>query len=492
MKFMKALGMALLSATAIQSVAAQELRDPFEWMDRMNRASAVMLVEEGVVTPEQGAIIADAIDAMLAESDEPGFKRSGSYLTLEPRLLELGGAEVSRLHTGRSSIDTGRTNWRLQQRDLLLSVYDEMIGARETLLDFAREHSDAIIPAYTLGVQAQPMSMGHYITGYLGVYERHANLLEGTYDNVNQSPLGSAVLGTSSYPINRQRLSDLLGFDAPVYNSFDSVQLATMETNMRITGATNAIAMTTGELLSDLEQQYRMTKPWLTFPVNMTGGSSIMPQKLNPTGINSARELASSILGHGVSFMFGAHKASAGDTDLMFPGPNEALQGTAKLMDGIDSMFAVFDFHEDRALDEVLADYATATELANSLSRVGGLPFREAHHVAAVMVQYGRDNGLVPTQITFAQFEEVYAGLVAAEGMPALAAAFDEAEFLRVQHPESMVTSSQGLGGPQPAEVAKMIEALDAQIKADREWLDGKRAALAAAEAALDEAFAGL
>ncbi|MGB3338915.1 MAG: hypothetical protein WBA73_17200, partial [Devosia sp.] len=110
-------------------LAAQELRDPFEWIDRMNRSSAVMLLEEGVITVDQAAIIADAIEAMYAESDSPDFRRSGSYLSIEPRLLELGGPEVSRLHTGRSSIDTGRTNLRLQQRDLILATYEDMIEA---------------------------------------------------------------------------------------------------------------------------------------------------------------------------------------------------------------------------------------------------------------------------------------------------------------------------------------------------------------------------
>ncbi len=474
------------------TLAARDLRDPFDWLDRMNRASSVMLAEEKIVTGEQAAEIAGALRTLHNEADAPGFQRSGTYLSIEPRLLEIGGPEVSRLHTGRSTIDTGRTNLRLQQRELILLAYQNMIEARETLLAFAHANADDLIPAYTLGVQAQPTSMGHYLGGYLAVYERHAKLLEDTYHNVNQSPLGAAALGTSSYPINRQRLAELLGFEAPIRNSFDAVQLATLEASMRITAATSAIAMTTGELLSDLDNQYRMTHPWLTLPPALTGGSSIMPQKVNPSAINEARAQASTVLGHGVSYLFGAHKAASGDTDLMFAGPTEALADTAQLLQMIKQIFSGLQFDKERAHDELLADYAAATELANALQLTGGLPFRDAHHVAAAVVQFGRHKGLRATDISFRDFRKIYADVAATHQLPPLAGAFTQEEFKRVLRPENMVASSQGYGGPQPAEVASMLRELATAIRADRDWLGQRRNELLAADAALDAAFSAL
>ncbi|WP_175597338.1 lyase family protein [Peristeroidobacter soli] len=471
---------------------AREARDPFEWLDRMNRASAVMLLEEDIIEPKQAATIAAAIEKLHAESREPNFRRSGLYVSIEPRLLEIGGPDVSRLHTGRSTIDTGRTNLRLQQRDLILNSYQELLEARATLLRFDEAHAQAIVPAYTLGVQAQPTSLGHYIAGYLSVFERHATLLADTYLNINQSPLGAAALGTSSYLINRQRLADLLGFEAPIRNSFDAVQLATLEASMRITGATSAMAMTTSELMSDLEDQYRMTHPWLTLPRELTVGSSIMPQKLNPTMINETRAQASTVLGRSVSYMFGAHKASAGDTDLMFSGPNEALTDTAAMMRSVARIFSVLQFDEPRALDEVLSDYAVATELANALQRLADVPFRDAHHVAAAVVQFGRDRKLRPTEIAFGDFKRIYADAAAKYHLPRLRAAFNEAEFKRVLRPENMVMSSRGYGGPQPAEVAAMLRELALQLETDRGWLREKNEQLAAADARLDAAFSKL
>jgi argininosuccinate lyase len=477
-------------STSATSGFSQEKRDDFHWVDRMNRASSVMLREKAIVNEEQAKQIAHSIRKLHTLAQEPGFSRVGTYGVFEPRLIEIGGPEVSRLHTGRSTIDTLRTSLRMDQRELLLETYGALIKARESLLNFAKQHADAIIPAYTLGVQAQPTTIGHYITGYIGAYNRHADNLEAVFDNVNKSPLGSAALGTSSYPVDRLRLAELLGFDEPIRNSFDSVQLAPMETNMRLGAAGAGIAMTTGELMSDLENQYRMARPWITFPVNLTGGSTIMPQKLNPTGINNTKEDASKVLGHFTSYMFGAHKASSGDTDLIVDGPREALRTTMRVLNGVASMFASFRFDERRAMEEVEADYATATELANALQRDGGIPFRDAHHIAAVVVQYGRDNNLKASEIPFAAFEEIYDQVRVEHNIRQRTSGLTEENFKRVLRPENMVRSAKGYGGPQPDEVRKMIEEISTQIGFDKQWLETKRQQLAKAEKRLDEEFA--
>ena len=493
---MKVIQSAVLASASILAMVvptfAQEKHDDFYWVDRMNRASAVMLKEKGVVNEEQAKLIADSIRKLHKAAQETGFSRVGTYGNFEPKLIEIGGPEVTRLHTGRSTIDTLRTSLRMEQRELILATYGALIKARESLLSFAKKYPDAVIPAYTLGVQAQPTTVGHYITGYLGVYGRHADNLESVFDNVNKSPLGSAALGTSSYPIDRLRLAELLGFDEPIRNSFDSVQLASMEANMRLGAAGAGIAMTTGELMSDLENQYRMASPWITFPVNMTGGSTIMPQKLNPTGINNTKEDASKVLGHFTSYMFGAHKASSGDTDLIVDGPREALSTTTRVLNGVASMFAAFQFNEKRALEEVLADYATATELANALQRDGGIPFRDAHHIAAVVVQYGRDNGLRASEIPFPAFEKIYEQVRVEHNIPQKTSGLTEEDFKRVLRPENMVRSAKGYGGPQPDEVRKMIEEFSVQIETDKKWLETKRQQIANAEKRLDEEFGKL
>ena len=102
------------------------------------------------------------------------------------------------------------------QRESVMNVYNALIEARQSLLAFAKKYPNDIIPAYTGGVQAQPTSLGHFLTAYAEVYGRHANALEQAYESLNLSPFGAAALGTSSYPIDRERLSELLGFERPI------------------------------------------------------------------------------------------------------------------------------------------------------------------------------------------------------------------------------------------------------------------------------------
>lgn len=474
------------------SAGAEETRDAFYWMNQMNRASAVTLHAGGVLTDAQAAIIAQSIETLDDRAAEPGFPRSGYYLGLEPRMIEIGGEEVTRLHSGRSTIDMGRSNLRLQQRDLLLDLARALAGARAALLDFAARDPDAILPAYTLGVQAQPTTLGHWASGYAGVLERHAGLLRDTYDNVNHSPMGSAVLGTSSYDIDRQLLSDLLGFAAPIHNSFDSVQLATLEANARIGGMAAALALTVSQLTGDLAAQYRFAQPYITFPVAETGASSIMPQKLNPTGINAARQRAGDVLGDVMGYQVSAIKSTSGDTDVIQDGTIEALAHAIEMTDGIAHMFEVFEFHADRALEETLKDYGTATELANMLQRAGGLPFRTAHHVAAAVVQFGRLNGLRASEIPYSEFRNILDETVSGPVPGAGGAGLTEAEFRAALDPRNMVESSLGLGGPRAAEVAGMIADRRQGVAADRDWIAAQAETLDAARARLAERFEAL
>src|SRR5262245_30408832 len=168
------------------------------------------------------------------------------------------------MHSGRSRQDIGATRNRLFQRAQLLVTFASLNNARAALLEMASRYPDAIVPAYTVGVQAQPISFGHYILAYAEALERSAERLRRAYANVNRSPLGSAALGTSSFPVNRARLADLLGFDGIVENSLDANQISPIDTGVELISVASAAALTVGTFISDLEAQYRMTTPWLT------------------------------------------------------------------------------------------------------------------------------------------------------------------------------------------------------------------------------------
>jgi argininosuccinate lyase len=494
-RFLGIAGIVLLLGQADPSHAAP--RDRFFWLSRINRASAVMIVERGIVPKPLGMRIFDAINQVDAAADAPGAARAADYLKVEQDLIAAGGPDITRLHSGRSRQDIGSTTQRLITRDDFLAAFEKLNGMREALLALAAQAPDAIVPAYTWGVQAQPITLGHYLSGYAEAFEREAQRMREAYVRLNQSPLGAAALGTSSFPVDRNRLAELLGFDAPVENSYDANQISPIDGGAELAGLATSGALLLGALIADVTAQYAQSEPWILLTEgDQTGISSIMPQKRNPTGLVRLRAEASTLIGESGTFALIAHNVEPGMSDYKDFGnpkeyPNLLLRDMAALFAHADAVVRTMVFRPDRALDEVNSDYSTTTELADTLQREADVPFRIGHHFASELVNYGRAHHLRASQIPYSEAQRVYAEAAATFKVePKLP--LSEQQFRRSLSAENMVTASKGLGGPQPSEVARMLTVARDRLAADRAWLDATRAKLTAAAQRLDQAFAGL
>jgi argininosuccinate lyase len=480
--------------------AAAQQRDPFYWLGEINKASAVMVVERGIVPKELGSRIADAVRQVIATGDRAGAVRSGNYLVIEDALIKIGGPDVTRLHSGRSRQDIGATIQRLAMRDDLLDAFDRLNAVRVALLGLAQKYPNAIIPAYTWGVQAQPITLGHYLTAYLSAFARDAERVREAYPRINLSPLGAAALGTSSFPVDRPRLAGLLGFDGAVENSLDANQISPLDTGAEAVGIASTSALTIGTFIADVTQQYAESKPWfLLTEGELTGTSSIMPQKRNPSGLVFLRAQASTVIGHAQTFLLVAHNVAAGMSDykpFINPKqgnqPNNVVRELVDLLDGFRSLVGTLAFDEERALAEVNADYSTTTELADTLQREADVPFRVGHHFASELVNFGRALDLKPSEIPYSEAQRVYAEAATTFKLANTNLPLSEPTFRRALTPENMVNASQGLGGPQPAEVDRMIAGQATRLQADCGWLDDQRRKLQDASGALDAAFTAL
>jgi len=466
--------------------------DTFHWLGEINKASAVMVVEQSIVSAVLGARMAEAIAKVIAAGDQPGASRPGDYLRLEAALIEAGGPDVTRVHSGRSRQDIGATIGRLYLRDDLLAVLDAVHRARDALLTWAETYADAIVPAYTWGVQAQPTSFGHWLGAYGAALARVGERFRQAYMRVNLCPLGSAALGASSFPVNRPRLAELLGFDGVAENTLDATQIAPADLRAEATQAAATCGLTVGMLLADMTQQYAQTRPWLILHQGeQTGVSSIMPQKRNPTGLVRLRTLASSLVGQAGVFAFQAHNVPSGMHDYKPDGPDPVLRDAARMFTALAELLPAFQFDAQRALEEVNAEYSTTTELADVLQRDADVPFRVGHHFASELVTYGRAHQLRPADIPYAEARRLYADAANQFGLPA-DLPLSEPKFRHALSAEGMVRASQGLGGPQPAEVARMLAGQRQSLAADRAWVRSTREGLAQAALQLDAAFVAL
>jgi argininosuccinate lyase len=486
------LGVALVLAALPSYAQRKGNPDAFAILNELNKASTVMTVEQGIVPRPLGVKIAHGLLKVMADGDKPGAKRPGDYLAWEPLLLAEAGPDATRMHSGRSRQDIIPTTRRIMLRVRLLDMMEAMNGARARILATAERHAATVIPGYTNGVQAQPTTLGHYLLGFEGTFDRDAARMREAYARLNLNPLGVAVYGTSSFKVNRVRLAELLGFDANVENGYDAAQLSPMDTSAEADSIAAICALTVGQLVDDIHTQYHQVSPWMLIAEgSQTQASSIMPQKRNPTVLNNTRLAASEVVADAQGYMIIAHNVSPGMPDYKREHSSRALESAARMFTDVQLLFDNLVVNAPRALDEVNAEWSTTTELADVLQREADIPFRAGHHFASDLVTFGRDRKLRPSQLAFADVQRVW---TEASKKYAVDPKFPltEARFRSALSAEGMIAGAQGLGGPQPAEVARMLEAGKKRLADDQKWLGDARARLASAQQRLDNAFNAL
>jgi argininosuccinate lyase len=457
-------------------------RDGFYWLNEQNKASLVMLAEAEIITKDLASKIARSLTQVIADGGKPGATRSRDYLEVEADLIKIGGPEVSRLHSGRSRQDLGQTSTRLLLRDAFLTTYGQFLDSRDTLLTLAEKHPHAILPFYTHGVQAQPTSLGHYLGGYVQAMTRSSDRYKQAWARLNLSPLGGAAGGTSSFPVNRKRLAELLGFDDIIVNSFDAGQISNQDNGVELSTVAASGALTVSMLAADLTIQYADPHPWFQLTEGeQTGISSIMPQKRNPIGLERLHLTTSTVTGEAVTYLIQANNVMSGMGDYKGDQPLQVIRLLGRMYADFDNMLKALVFSPARALEEVNGDYSMTTELADILQREADVPFRVGHHFASDIVTYGRSHKLKPAEVPYDAAQKLFGEAWKAFGRDGERLPLKEPQFRRALSGENMVESAKPIGGPQKAEVIRMLTAERARLQADREWL-------AATKRKLDEA----
>jgi argininosuccinate lyase len=480
-------------ASATAPAGAMDINEVFrsggrsvEFLDQINQASLVMLEEAGIVPHAVATRIARGISRLIEQERGLNPQRSADYLDYEPRLTAIVGPDASRLHTGRSRQDIASTIARMNLRDGVLRELDALVAAREKLIALASRHTETIIPAYTHGVQAQPTTFAHYLHAFAAALARQCERLRQAYQRINCSPLGAAALATSSFAIDRERLSVLLGFEGLVANAYDANHLAPVDSALDVAGALAIASVQIGQFAQDLHAQYSEPTPWLVLAAGeLMGVSSIMPQKRNPAALEQLRAQASIMLGEMQTVLLIAHNNRTGMFDYRRYDPVPCatpLQVFTLLQRVVDGMVV----NRERALAEVNADYSTTTEIADALAQKADVPFRIGHHFASRLTDYGRGKGLKLHDIPYAEAARLFEA-VAGQAFP-----LGEADFRKAISPEDMVFGRRGVGGPQPVEVNRMLGAERASLAADRVWLAARSEGLAQADAVRTRAFTAL
>ncbi|MBS2554246.1 argininosuccinate lyase [Catenulispora sp. NL8] len=374
--------------------AAEELR----LISEVDRAHLVMLTERGVIEAAHAARLLAQIERLrgtaFAQLRDRPMPR-GVYLAYEGLLSELLGEEVGGvLHTGRSRNDLGATTVRLRAREHCLQLLDAVDALAETLLDRAVKYQDVVMPAYTHGQPAVPITFGHYLVGVAASVVRGYTDLVAAGSEIEVNPLGAGAVGGTSVPIDPARTAELLGFTGVAVNSVDAV--ASREFVLRLLAGVSTLGVTVTRVARDLSVWTSEESGLLHLADDLVGSSSMMPQKRNPFLLEYIQGKASASLGHYVGAV--SAMASAGYTNAIAVGTEAVRQLWPGLREGVDAatlLRLVVDgaTPDEQRMDQRAADgFTAATYLAERLV-ASGVPFRTAHHEVGRRVLAALDAG---------------------------------------------------------------------------------------------------
>ena len=383
---------------------------------RGSKAHCAMLAETGIISkPDADRIIA-GLDSILKEIEEGRFtfKREleDIHMNIESRLADLIGATAGRLHTARSRNDQVALDFKLYIRDTIDHLDGQLADLQWALVEKAEAHAATIMPGFTHLQTAQPVTFGHHCLAYVEMAARDRGRLTDARKRLNESPLGSAALAGTSFPIDRKRTAKELGFDGPTRNSLDSVS------DRDFVLETLSAAAIAATHLSRLAEEIVI---WSTFGFNFirltdgfTTGSSIMPQKRNPDAAELVRAKSGRVIGALTSLLIvmkGLPLAYSKDMQEDKEAAFDALDALSLSLAAMTGMVLTLTVNEEAMRAAASRGFSTATDLADWLVRALGLPFRQAHHVTGTLVAMAEKKGVDLDALTLDEMKSVEPGI---------------------------------------------------------------------------------
>jgi argininosuccinate lyase len=377
-----------------------------------SKAHASMLAATGIIGAGDAKQIIKGLDTIASEIEAGTFNFSRTlediHLNIESRLKELIGPAAGKLHTARSRNDQVATDFRLYIRDEIDAIDAGLAELQHALARKAHEEAATVMPGFTHLQTAQPITFGHHLLAYVEMLARDRGRFGDARKRLNECPLGSAALAGTSFPIDREATAAALGFDRPAANSLDAVS------DRDFALETVAAACIAATHLSRLAEEIVMwTSPHFGFvrlSDKFTTGSSIMPQKRNPDAAELVRAKTGRIAGAFQSLLMvmkGLPLAYAKD---MQEDKEPVFAALDALKLGIAAMAGmVADLEPDsRAMRKAASKgYSTATDLADWLVRVLGVPFREAHHLTGRIVALAEERACDLAKLGLDDFQSV-------------------------------------------------------------------------------------
>jgi argininosuccinate lyase len=434
----------------------------------IHKAHLVMLAAQGIMPAADARAIRRALEQVPIE-DVKQVKYDGTYEDLffyvERLIIERCGEDAAgRLHTARSRNDIDMTMYRMQQRQLILALAGAGLELRDTLLRLAADHREAVYAAHTHTQPAQPSTIAHYLLAVIEQLERDGVRLRAAYASTNRNPLGACAITGTGFPIDRERTTELLGFDAATGNTYGSI--ATVDYLLESVSASAVMLAGIGRVVQDLLLWCTSEFGYLRLSDGFVQCSSIMPQKRNPVALEHARAIGSKALGQASAILLSVHNTPFGDIvdteDDLQPLVFSMFRDAIRAVRLVAAAMTEATFNRERLAQRAEQGWITVTELADTLTRERGVPFKTSHTIAARFVTAC---GARPGEKRSAILRDVSADVLG-QGVE-----FTEEELARVLSARNFVEVRTTPGGPAPPVTARAIEASLELLEADQGWV---------------------
>ena len=433
---------------------------------KCNYAHTLMLKEEKIIDED----IADNILHALLKLKEEGYSVlnfdpsvEDIHMAIENYVTDIVGPNAGFMHTAKSRNDQVATDIRLVTREKIKDIQNDILDFMDELVDMASNYKESVFIGFTHLQHAQPITIAHHLMAHVQALKRDYERLSDTYKRVNLNPLGSAAMTTTSFPINRELTTKLLGFDGYLENSMDGVASRDF--------AIEAI-FDLSSLCTNLSKICEELILWSTYEFGVIqmddaycSTSSIMPQKKNPDVAEVARSKATRVNGELVTVLTMLKALPyTYNRDLQEITPHlwYSFEQSKAVLSIVSKMLLSVKFNEDRCLELAGKNFATATDLADIMVRERKIPFRTAHKIVGRVVNEATAQKMEATDVT-SEFVDNIA---------------EELGFDKLNLPENLVKNAlnplenvkmrQVPGGPSPEMVTLAMDNIKKFIKEER------------------------
>ena len=353
-------------------------------------AHVQMLGQTGILSLEEAEQIQDGLQALLRdlEAGELHFDIANEdiHMNMEVLLTEKIGPLAGKLHTARSRNDQVATDMHLYLKEQLGHVLDKLTNLNSVLLDLAEKHVETIMPGYTHLQHAQPISFAHHLMAYYNMFQRDSERFAFNLKHTDLSPLGAAALAGTTFPIDRQLSSDLLGFQQPYTNSLDAV--SDRDFILEFLSNASILMMHMSRFCEEIINWCSFEYQYISLSDSFSTGSSIMPQKKNPDMAELIRGKTGRVYGNLLGLLtvmkslpLAYNKDLQEDKEGMF----DTVETILNSLDVLAGMLSSMQVNKAKMQQSTENDFSNATELADYLAEKG-LPFREAHEIVGKLV----------------------------------------------------------------------------------------------------------